>query len=455
VNSRHHNNRIIFETQPFSTSIFHQEASMTVPYKRIRALFPDHLGLARGKYLPANLAAKGTRHCITLFALGYDRSMVPAPGARLLEGLPDVDLSINMDDVRPGWEADTGVVVGDLSFHGEPLEIAPRTVLQKAIRDWDDLGYRAKVGIELEAFVMQPDGHGGWTEWNTPTAYVYGTGLAVDPIGLFDEIMSTAEACGFPMESLNSEYDTPQFELTLPYGDVLDAVDRIFLFKVMAREIAAKHGLLLTFIGKPFADRGGSGLHVNLSLENKKGENAMFDAKAKDGLSKLAQQCIAGMLEHFEASAALCAPTVNAYKRLKPAQLAGYWANWGYDHRGVSIRVPHERGNATRLEHRMSDGAANPYLATAAVLQAARLGVIHKLKLGAPEEQDCLESQSTDRHVPANLELALNALEADLRFVDAIGPEMVAQFTAIKRAEWEKFIFAVTDWEKNYYLPFL
>ena len=154
---------------------------MTVPYKRIRALFPDHLGLARGKYLPANLAAKGTRHCITLFALGFDRSMVPAPGARLLEGLPDVDLSINMDDVRPGWELDTGVVVGNLSFHGEPLEIAPRTVLQKAIKDWEDLGYRAKVGIELEAFVMQPDGHGGWTEWNTPTAYVYGTGLAVDP----------------------------------------------------------------------------------------------------------------------------------------------------------------------------------------------------------------------------------------------------------------------------------
>ena len=103
----------------------------------------------------------------------------------------------------------------------------------------------------------------------------------------------------------------------------------------------------------------------------------------------------------------------------------------------------------------MSDGAANPYLATAAVLQAARLGVTNKLKLQAAEEQDCLESQSTDRHVPNNLELALNALEADTKFIDAIGPEVVAQFTAIKRAEWDKFIAAVTDWEKNYYLPFL
>lgn len=223
----------------------------------------------------------------------------------------------------------------------------------------------------------------------------------------------------------------------------------------MAREIAFKHGLLLTYMGKPFADRGGSGFHVNLSLEDQKGTNVMFDAKTKDGLSKLAHQCIAGMLEHFEASAALCAPTVNAYKRLKPAQLAGYWANWGYDHRGASIRIPTARGRATRLEHRMPDGAANPYLATAAVLQAALLGVKHKLSSPAAEEQDCLEHQSTTRHVPNNLELALDALEANQVFVEAFGADLVAQFVAVKRAEWEKFINAVTDWELKFYMPFL
>ena len=108
-------------------------------YHRIRALFPDHLGLARGKYLPAHLAHKGTRHCISLFALGFDRTMVPAPGAKLLEGLPDADLSVDMSEVRPGWEKNTGVVIGDLSFRGEALEIAPRTVLKKAIADWQAL----------------------------------------------------------------------------------------------------------------------------------------------------------------------------------------------------------------------------------------------------------------------------------------------------------------------------
>ena len=424
-------------------------------YQRIRALFPDHLGLARGKYLPAHLAHKGTRHCLSVFALNFDRSMVPAPGAKMLEGLPDCDLVLSMNEVRPSWEAATGVIIGDLFFRGAPLAIAPRHVLRKAVDDWKALGYTVKVGIELEAFVMQPDGRGGWTEWDTPTAYVYGTGPAVDPVGLLDDVMRTAAACRLPVESINSEYDTPQFELTLVYGEALAAVDDAFLFKLMARELAARRGLLLTFIGKPFADRGGSGFHVNLSLHDAQGVNVLHDPSAGDGLSTLARQCIAGMLAHFESTAGICAPTVNAYKRLKPAQLAGYWANWGYDHRGVSVRVPGERGAGTRLEHRMSDGAANPYLATAAVLQAARLGVVHQLVPPAPEQQDCLTSQSTTRHVPENLALALDALEADGALVEAIGPELVAQFAAVKRGEWSRFAAAVTDWELKTYLPFL
>lgn len=424
-------------------------------HHRIRALFPDHLGLARGKYLPAHIAHKGTRHCISLFALAFDRTMVPAPGAKLLEGLPDVDLHINPEEIRPGWEANTGVVVGDLSFRGEPLAIAPRNVLKKAIADWQALGYNPKVGIELEAMVLEPDGNGGWREWSTPTAYVYGTGLAVDPVGLLDDIMATALECGLPIESINSEYDTPAFELTLEYNNALKAVDDIFLFKLMARELAARKGLLLTFIGKPFADRGGNGFHVNVSLEDKNGKNAFADASAADGLSSLAKHCIAGLIEHHEGMAAICAPTVNAYKRLRPAQLAGYWANWGYDHRGATVRIPNDRGGGTRIEHRMSDGAANPYLATAAVLQAARLGLTQKLEPQSPEEQDCLEHQSTTRHVPNDLAQALDALIADSSLVSAIGAEIVSQFEAVKRAEWDKFTAAVTDWEKNYYLPFL
>ncbi len=434
-------------------------------YKRLRVLFPDHLSLARGKYIPATLATAGARFCITLFALTYDRTMTPAPGARLLQGLPDCDLTFDTNAIRPSWQEHTGVVIGDLSFHGQPLQIAPRTVLKEAIRDWKTLGYDAKVGIELEAFILQPDGNGGWTEWDTPGAYVYGTGPAVDPIGLMDEIWERAEQCNMPLEAINSEYDTPQFEMTLRYDDCLTAVDNIFLFKLMAREIAHKHGLRLTFIGKPFGDRGGSGFHINLSLADKDGNNAMDEPSAADGLSELAKACVAGQLAKLESMSLLCASTVNAYKRLQPAQLAGYWANWGYDHRGVTIRIPHERGKATRVENRMPDGAASPYLATAAVLQAARLGVVNALPLPAAEEQDCLESQSTERHVPDHLGAACDALEADGEFIEAIGCESAAQLLAVKRFEWGKYTAAhpdweskraiVTDWELQFYTPFI
>jgi glutamine synthetase len=424
-------------------------------YRKIRVLFPDHLGLARGKYLPAANPATSSNHCIGIFALTFDRVMVPAPETRMLEGLPDCQATFSRDQVRPGWEPDTGVVIADLSFRGEPLAISPRHVLRRATENWEKLGYKAKLGIELEAYVMQPDGQGGWKAWDTAGAFVYGTGLAVDPVGLFDEIVQTAGRCGLPVEFICSEYDVAQFEMTLVFGDALEAVDNIFLFKVMAREVAARHGLLLTFMGRPFSERSGSGVHINLSLVDADGKNAFSDPKAKDGLSRLAHECIAGMVAHHSGMAALCASTVNAYKRLRPGQLAGYWANWGYDHRGVTVRVPGERGEATRLEHRMSDGAANPYLAAAAVLQAARLGVMEKLKPPPAEELDCLGHQSTDQHVPDDLCRALDALEADKPLAQAVGQEMVALFVAIKRVEWSKFALAVTDWELSYYLPFL
>jgi len=238
----------------------------------------------------------------------------------------------------------------------------------------------------------------------------------------------------------------------------------MFIFKLMAREVAIEHGLRLTFMGKPFIDMAGNGLHVNMSLF-KDGQNAFYDANAEDGLTELAKQCIAGMVNRHETVAAICAPTVNAYKRLQPAQLAGYWANWGYDHRGTTVRVPHSRGMGTRVEHRMADGGAEPYMTVAAVLQAARLGVVNNMTPPAAEELDCFENQSTDIHTPDTLAVACDALEADQEFVDAFGADAADTILTIKRYEWEKYTTAVSDWEKQaeavtdweleFYLPYL
>jgi glutamine synthetase len=214
-------------------------------------------------------------------------------------------------------------------------------------------------------------------------------------------------------------------------------------------------GLLLTFMGKPLGDRGGSGLHVNFSFRAKDGNNVINDRDTDDGVSSLAKHAIGGLLEHHRALAGLCAPTVNAYKRLRPASLSGYWANWGYDHRGATIRVPGERGDGARLEHRLSDGAAVVHTAVAAVLQAARLGVVHETDPGKPEGGNGLDTIDATVGVPATLADALDALEADSALAEAIGADLVSEHVAVKRTEWERFSAATTDWELREYLPFL
>jgi len=170
---------------------------------------------------------------------------------------------------------------------------------------------------------------------------------------------------------------------------------------------------------------------------------------------------MAGMLAHHEGTAAICAPTVNAYKRLLPAMMNGYWANWGHDDRTVSVRISPDRGPATRLENRVPDGACNPYLAAAALLHACRFGVE-----GGMVNQDPQPVGGEPRafvHVPTSLSDALEAFRRDERLCDALGSELVTAFTMLKQAEWDRYAKAVadpgsteaTDWELAYYTPFL
>ncbi len=428
---------------------------MAIEFDRLRLLWPDHLGLARGKYLTPEKADSGTAHCISLFTLGFDREMIPHEGGFFWKGLPDCDATFDDSAIRPGWQEGTAVVIPDITRGGLPVPLTPRNVLKDVVARWQDKGLTPKVGIELEAFLFEADGAGGWRPSSTPGAYVYGTGAAVDPSGTIDAIMATAAGAGIRLESVNSEYDNGQFELTLRYDNAVTAADEAFLFKVMAREVAAERGMLLTFMGKPINGRGGSGLHVNLSFDDEEGHNVLSDDDSDDRLSGLSHELIAGMLHHHVGMTALLAPTVNAYKRLQPGSLCGYWANWGYDHRGVSVRVPPARGKGTRLEHRVADGSVTPHQAVAAVLTASLLGHEKGYEPPPVETLDCIERASTDVVTPASLLEALDALEADTDFVEAFGAAYVDGFITVKRAEWDRYQKWTTDWEMTEYLPFL
>src|SRR5947207_1124501 len=281
--------------------------------------------------------------------------------------------------------------------------------------------------------------------------------MAVDPSGTIADVVSAALACGFPVESWCSEYDNAAYEVNIRYDDAINAADESFLFKLLVRETCERHGQLATFLGRPLGDRGGSGLHINLSFRRAGGSNALHDPNDPEGLSDLARRCIAGLLLHHEGMAAILAPHVNAYKRLQPDMLNGYWATWGFDDRSVTVRVPPARGAGTRLEQRTSDAAANPYLAAAAVLHAARLGVEHEMEL--PPVQPVGQPPNSSVHVPDSLQDALKALESDTEMCEALGGELITAFTSLKRAEWERYLRSgadptttdVTPWELEYY----
>ncbi|MEO0863540.1 MAG: glutamine synthetase family protein [Pseudomonadota bacterium] len=344
------------------------------------------------------------------------------------------------------------VVIGTLHVDGAPFGLCARGRLQDAVAQWQARGLTPKVGLEMEAYVFQQDADGVWVPYDTPGAFVYGTGPQNDPSGLMDALWMTADAAGLPVESMNGEYDSGQFELTLGFEDALAACDNAFLFKTMAREVAADMDLLLTFLPKPVPERGGSGLHVNFSFEDETGANVI----APDGvLSEVAKGCMAGLIHHHEGLAGLLAMTVNSYDRLTPASMAGYWANWADDHRLVTTRCCVASPRSARLEHRMADCATNPYLAVTAVLQAGLLGVAQGYALDAAEDLDGLENVRATRHVPSALDKALDALDADAALRTAVGQEICDAVIFLKQDEWKRLENKSVDEVRDYYLPFV
>lgn len=425
---------------------------MAEEMSRTRVMFNDMLNLPRGKYVPVDVAAGGKiGFARGAFAVSYDRDLLPVPGCGVYDGLPDMDLILDAER-RKGWQAGTEIALGDLHADGEPFGLCPRSTLKRAIKDWEALGLSPMVGLETEAYIFQRDQDGIWRPYETPGAFVYGTGPENDPRGVMDDIWEAAHHAEIPIESMNGEYDNGQFELTLRFDHALKACDDAFLMKTLAREIALKKGLLLTFMPRPVPDRGGSGLHVNFSFVGKDNQNQI----APNGvLSDLGQHCIAGLIYHHEALAGLLAVTVNSYDRLAAGSLAGYWANWAEDHRLVTTRCSTSSPKSARLEHRMADCATSPYQAVAAVLQAARLGVAGNMPLQPAEDLDGLENVRERRHIPSGLDKSLEALDKDVMLRQAVGEAYCDGLLYLKRDEFKRLLNKSVDEIRDFYLPFV
>lgn len=293
--------------------------------------------------------------------------------------------------------------------------------------------------------------------YDAPTAIVYGTGPTTDSCGFNDAIWARATDLDFKLDMFTAKYDTPQFEYTLTCDEALRAVDDIILFRLLAREVALEHGIVLSFLPKPIEAAAGSGMHINFSFIDSSGNNvlALNGQSGPDHMSNLARGCVSGLVTHHRALAALLAPTVLSYKRLQPASLSGYWRNWGGDHRNVTTRVSTQGGARSRLEHRMADSSANPYIAVAAVLHASLLGLLGDYPLPAAETGDGFEFTDATDCVADSLSGAIADLKADPLLGDAVGRMLVDNQLFMREAEVQKTAGMNHTALRDFYIPFL
>jgi len=421
----------------------------------VRLSYSDLIGIDRGRdvlidELPSAMG-HGVAFCRAIYHTSPRGDVVPVQGG-LEMGLPDIsarpDLSTLVD--LP-WEPGAAWCLADTSVEGgEPAMESPRWVAQQVSAKLAELGIAAVIGPELEFYLCEDDGSGNWVRYANEPGNVYVVGRKGDPRGILLTMLRYLRDASLQVTAANHEFSPGQFEINLNHSELVDAADRAFRMKSGIQEIARHEGLLATFMAKPFVDEGGSGFHLHLSLVDKKGKNIFGDAKGEQGLSKRGRAAIAGVLAHAPALAALLNPTVNSYKRFGPDTLAPWLIDWGLDNRSAMVRIPPERGEAARMEVRLGDATANPYIAMAAVAAAVYLGIRDELEPPEPLQGYGYDPESAPM-LPQSLEAALNALEADTALIEVLGEYFVNSFVAYKRNELERFNAAVTDWEFREY----
>lgn len=423
----------------------------------VRLGYSDLMGAERGRDILTHRFARtvgdGVAFCRSVYGTSPMGDVVDIKGG-MSAGLPDLVAVPDLSTLQHvPWEPGVAHVIADLfNPDGSPSEESPRNVLRRVLRRFAELGMQPTCGPELEFYVLEPSevSPNGWTRYGEATGNVYTSGLKGDPENTLIRSLRLLSEYGLDVVAANHEFSSGQFEINLWHSEALDAADRAFRFKTAVKELARMQGKLATFMAKPFNDEGGSGFHVHFSTWSDEGEALFDDPNGEDGLSDTARSAVAGVLAHAPALTALLNPTVNSFKRFGPDTLAPWLIDWGLDNRSAMIRIPPERGRASRMELRLGDASANPYLAVAAFLGAAYLGIRDKMEPPAKLEGYGYDINKAGM-LPGDLATALNALEADAELCDLLGPPFTNAFVTYKRNEIERFAHWVTDWEFREY----
>ena len=350
--------------------------------------------------------------------------------------------------------------------NGKPYPYCSRVALKRQLDRLAERGMTMYAGIEPEFMLLgrRSDGSLGpfdVTDQLDKPCYDY-KGLS-RANAVLDSMVSSLRAVGIDVYQIDHEDGNGQFEINFTYADVLKSADNFTFVKMAASEIARQNGMIASFMPKPFSNRTGSGAHFHISLGNDKAKNLFHDDSDRRGLglSTLAYHFLGGVLAHARALTAVCAPTVNSYKRLvvgrslSGATWAPAYVAYGNNNRTACVRVPYGR-----LEMRLPDSGCNPYLAAAVILAAGLDGIDRKLDPGEPKNVNLYEL--TDKELatqkiallPQSLLEALQEMERDPVVCQGIGAELAAEFIRVKRMEWIEFSRHVSDWETSRYLEY-
>ncbi len=442
----------------------------------LRLAFADQHGMLRGKTLIADdpmrvlrtgctmtttLLAKDTAHrtVFPVFTKGGGFGMEEMTGGGDFVMVPDPSTF----RILP-WAPKTGWVLCDIYYpNGRPVPFSTRAILRDALARLSRRGHDLMAGLEVEFHLLKlEDPRLSPEDAGQPGAapavsllahgYQYLTELRADELDPAVSLLRDGllEA-GLPLRSCEVEFGPSQIEFTFAPLPGLEAADLMMLFRSAAKQIARRNGLHATFMCRPgIANLFSSGWHLHQSLVARDdGRNLFMPDDDAHVLSPLARHYAAGLLDHAREAAVFSAPTVNGYKRYQPYSLAPDRAVWASDNRGVMVRALGGAGDpATRIENRIGESAANPYLYMASQVLCGLDGIERELAL-PPSADTPYETDA--KPLPKSLIEALGELRQSAFFRGQLGDPFIDYLVTIKQAEIDRFLNSVTDWEQREY----
>ena len=427
-------------------------------------LIADANGILRGKRVTAHnldeLAGEGV--CLPPSSLYVDITGSTAEATGLGFDIGDLDLMCRPvpGSLKPVlWQPrpSAQLLLAMFNEDGSPFAANPREVLKQVLARLRARGLRPVVAVELEFYLMDAARDADdrpqapispATGERDRTTQVYGIAELDSYRDFIRDINKACAAQDLPAYTAVAEYAPGQFEINLKYrDDAVQACDDAIYLKRLVKGVAERHGMVATFMAKPYPQHAGSGTHVHVSLLNDDGVNVLVDDH--DQLTPVMLAAIAGLQQFMAGSMLLLAPHANSYRRFVEDAFVPLSPCWGHNNRTVALRIPAGPRHATRIEHRVAGADANPSLVAAAILAGIDYGLARKLSPTARTTGNAYLQQR--RILPRYWNTAIDAFNAHEGLRDYLGKTFCNAYLALKHAELEAFQRHVSHLELDWY----